>query len=31
MKLGTKIVGGTGALVVSGALALFSPTLQSFL
>lgn len=31
MKLGTKITGGAAALVASGALALFSPTLQSFL
>ncbi|KNE28173.1 lysozyme [Achromobacter spanius] len=31
MKLGTKIAGGAAALVASGALTLFSPTLQSFL
>lgn len=31
MKLGTKITGGAAALVASGALALFSPTLQTFL
>ncbi len=31
MKLGTKITGGAAALVASGALAVFSPTLQSFL
>ncbi|MGZ9981567.1 lysozyme [Bordetella bronchiseptica] len=31
MRLGAKITGGAAALVASGALALFSPALQSFL
>ncbi|MCM2573566.1 lysozyme [Achromobacter xylosoxidans] len=31
MKLGTKIAGGASALIASGALAVFSPTLQTFL
>lgn len=31
MRLGAKITGGAAALIASGALALFSPQLQSFL